>query len=156
LDVLNLWYENMRAAHGRIFQKFNPRKRALAAAESSSTTVWKARAARVDQAIQIKLHIASSFPSASLSVMGKCDVRATQRRKPHKCKGDWWTRIMGRHQLRLVECKCTLERGASPSSPASFPIDEELDGFEGKVLEQVGEGLAACLRDASDLIACVC
>jgi hypothetical protein len=85
--VLNLWYENMPAARGRNFQKINPRKRALAAAESSSAAVWRKRA--LERLIkQSKLHIASGFPFALLFVMAKRAALTIQKREPHKSNGD--------------------------------------------------------------------
>jgi 5-methylcytosine-specific restriction protein A len=128
--VLNLWYENMRAVRGRIFQKINPRKRALAAAESSSAAVWKTRAGKVNQAIQTayrqRLPVRVIVCDGKMRRAGDPEAKASQVQRRLLDSTAWAVT-----SYDWATGECSLERGVVPSSPTEFPVDEELEGFEG-------------------------
>jgi 5-methylcytosine-specific restriction protein A len=129
--VLNLWYENMRVGTSRIFQRLNLRRRASALAKSPSATVWKARASKVDQAIQI------AYRQRSPIRVIVCDGKMRPSDDPSAKASQVQRRLLDPLSWAVTAYEwssgeCTLERGASPSVPANLPIDDELAGFEGE------------------------
>jgi 5-methylcytosine-specific restriction enzyme A len=129
--LLNLWYENMFSEGERIFQNLNLRKRATAPAKTSSATVWKARASKCDQAIQLAYR--QQLPIRVIVCDGRRradegDDKASHVQKRRLDPTPWavtaydWT-----------SGDCILERGVAPQFPSDFPVDEELEGFEGEI-----------------------
>jgi 5-methylcytosine-specific restriction protein A len=131
LVILNLWYENMHPDKGRIIQKLDLRRRATDLAKTSSASVWKARALKVDQAIQTayrqQLPIRVIVCDGKMRQAGDPDAKASQVQKRLLDPMPWAVTAYD-----WATGRCTLVRGAVPRVPLESPVDEELEGFEGE------------------------
>lgn len=133
LIILNLWFKNMKLKDGKIFQPLNFKKRATEEAQHDAEQVWRSRASKTDDAIQIAYQ--QGLLLRLIILDGK---RGGGKEKEGASRVS--KRMLDPVAWAVTEYNpetgdCILVRGIKPVSPKEY-IREEThapEGFEGEM-----------------------
>ncbi|UCI25195.1 HNH endonuclease [Mesorhizobium sp. B2-8-5] len=130
--VLNLWFDHMLVRNGLTLQEHNQRARSQGPSSSNKERIWKARAARMDEAIRTAYD--DGLPIRVIICSGSMRTRETPDADASKVK----KRLLDPVAWAVTAYdpstgQCTIARGATPRLHVTSLPDAELEGFEGAI-----------------------
>jgi len=129
--VLNLWFDHMSVKDGAIIQTHNQRARSEGPSASNKERIWKARAARMDEAIRTAyddgLPVRVIVCSGSMRTEDTPDATASKVAKRLLDPVAWSVTTYD-----SSTGQCVITRGAIPQIHLNSFQDVELEGFEGE------------------------
>lgn len=132
--ILNLWFNDLRIENGKIIRRINLRERAPTRAQRPKEVMWKSRATKTDDAIQIAYKL--QLPLRIIICDGKKRTKNDSTQKASRVT----KRMLDPVSWAVVSYNiktgdCLLERGRAPVMPdEDLEQDEpEMEGFEGQL-----------------------